>query len=101
LALSIGANGINKYPDIPTSADYDPWQTDGVPGVSEDLVVGKVVNNNYPLMLFTIGFWLTVIISIVLGITLVAFYVSIALKKRQSRIRQLEERVRRLETEKG
>jgi signal peptidase I len=95
------ANGINKYPDIPTPADYDPWQTNGVPGVSEDLVVGKVVNNNYPFMLFTIGFWLMVIISIVLGITLVAFSVSIALKKRQSRIRQLEERVRRLEAEKG
>jgi signal peptidase I len=36
-------NGINKWPNKPSSAEYDPWQTDGVPGIREDLVVGKVV----------------------------------------------------------
>jgi signal peptidase I len=36
-------NGINKWPTEPSSAEYDPWQTDGVRGIREDLVVGKVV----------------------------------------------------------
>ena len=36
-------NGINKWPTTPSSAEYDPWKTDGVDGVREDLVVGKVV----------------------------------------------------------
>ena len=36
-------NGIHKWPSQPSSAEYDPWKTDGVDGVREDLVVGKVV----------------------------------------------------------
>ena len=36
-------NSPVKWPDTPTPSEYDPWQTDGVPGVREDLVVGKVV----------------------------------------------------------
>ena len=94
-------NSPAKYPDTPTPAEYDPWQTDGIPGVREDLVVGKVVDNNYPIMYFTLGFWLMVATSVVAGIALVALYVSDSLKKRQSRMRELEERVRQLEAEKN
>ena len=36
-------NGINKWPETPSTAEYDPWRTDGVQGIREDLVVGKVV----------------------------------------------------------
>jgi signal peptidase I len=36
-------NSRTKWPDTPSVNEYDPWTTDGVPGVSEDLVVGKVV----------------------------------------------------------
>jgi signal peptidase I len=36
-------NSPVKWPNTPTTSEYDPWQTDGVPGVREDLVVGKVV----------------------------------------------------------
>jgi signal peptidase I len=36
-------NSRTKWPDIPTVTDYDPWKTDGIDGVREDLVVGKVV----------------------------------------------------------
>lgn len=36
-------NGIHKWPSKPSVAEYDPWETDGVDGVREDLVVGKVV----------------------------------------------------------
>jgi hypothetical protein len=36
-------NSRTKWPDTPSPSEYDPWQTNGVPGVREDLVVGKVV----------------------------------------------------------
>jgi signal peptidase I len=36
-------NSRVKWPDTPSSSEYDPWETNGVPGVREDLVVGKVV----------------------------------------------------------
>jgi signal peptidase I len=93
-------NSPVKWPNTPSTSEYDPWQTDGVPGVREDLVVGKVVDNNYPIMYFTLGFWLMVAISIVAGIALVASYISNSLKKRQSHMRELEERARELEAEK-
>lgn len=36
-------NSHIKWPDTPTSEYLDPWKTDGVDGVREDLVVGKVI----------------------------------------------------------
>jgi signal peptidase I len=36
-------NSPVKWPDTPSPSEYDPWQTNGVPGVRQDLVVGKVV----------------------------------------------------------
>lgn len=36
-------NSYIKWPDTPSPSEYDPWETNGVPGIREDLVVGKVV----------------------------------------------------------
>jgi signal peptidase I len=36
-------NSPVKWPDTPSPSEYDPWETNGIPGVREDLVVGKVV----------------------------------------------------------
>ncbi len=36
-------NSATKWPNTPSTTEYDPWRTFGVPGVREDLVVGKVV----------------------------------------------------------
>ena len=36
-------NGVNKWPATPRAEEYDPWSEDGIPGVSEDNVVGKVI----------------------------------------------------------
>ncbi len=37
-------NGYNKWPATPETSEYDPWRDEqGNRGVSEDLVVGKVV----------------------------------------------------------
>jgi signal peptidase I len=36
-------NGIDKWPATPQPSEYDPWQENGIAGVSEDNVVGKVI----------------------------------------------------------
>ena len=36
-------NGFNKWPATPQPAEYDPFRDNGVPGVSESKVVGKVI----------------------------------------------------------
>jgi signal peptidase I len=36
-------NSGTKWPGTPSVNEYDPWKTNGVDGVREDLVVGKVV----------------------------------------------------------
>ncbi|MEM2081046.1 MAG: hypothetical protein QXP44_00870 [Candidatus Bathyarchaeia archaeon] len=36
-------NSHIKWPEIPTPLEYDPWGTNGIPGIREDYVVGKVV----------------------------------------------------------
>ena len=36
-------NSHVKWPDTPSISEYDPWETEGVPGIREDLVVGKVI----------------------------------------------------------
>lgn len=36
-------NGFNKWPATPQPAEYDPFTDNGVPGVSESKVVGKVI----------------------------------------------------------
>ena len=38
-----GDGNGNKWPNTPQPVEYDPWQDNGVPGVSEDNVVGKVI----------------------------------------------------------
>ena len=39
-----GDGNGNKWPNIPQPVEYDPWQEEnGVPGVSEDNVMGKVI----------------------------------------------------------
>lgn len=36
-------NSHVKWPNTPSPLEYDPWDTNGVPGIREDYVVGKVV----------------------------------------------------------
>jgi len=91
-------NGFNKYPAIPTPAEYDPWN--GGQGIPEDLVIGKVIDTNYPTMPYTIGFWLLIIISIIAGIALLVLFFLDRSKKRRNHIRQLEKRIEKLEAKK-
>ena len=88
-------NGFNKYPDTPTTTEYDPWNNGR--GVPENLVIGKVVDTNYPIIAYTLGFWLMVIISIIAGVGLVVLYVIDRSSKSWNRIQQLEERIEQLE----
>ncbi|MCX8153028.1 MAG: hypothetical protein N3E52_01180 [Candidatus Bathyarchaeota archaeon] len=36
-------NSHIKWPSAPSTLEYDPWDTNGVPGIREDYVVGKVI----------------------------------------------------------
>jgi hypothetical protein len=70
-------------------------------GVREDLVVGKVVNTNLPFIFAdnTI-LWILIGASVATGIAAIIIYVSsLGSKKRNNRIEELEERIRKLEAE--
>jgi len=68
-------NSRTKWPDTPSPSEYDPWETDGVPGVREDLVVGKVVNTNLSLFLLNASFWTLIGLSLATGITTIIAFV--------------------------
>ncbi|MEM2998972.1 MAG: hypothetical protein QXX34_00395 [Candidatus Bathyarchaeia archaeon] len=36
-------NSHVKWPNTPSPLEYDPWDTNGIPGIREDYVVGKVI----------------------------------------------------------
>ena len=94
-------NSHIKWPDIPSPSEYDPWTTEGVDGVREDLIVGKVVNYNLPLELLITSFWTLLGLSIATGIAAIIVFVSSSMSgKRNNRIEELEDRIRRLEAEK-
>lgn len=94
-------NGMNKWPNTPFVSEYDPWETDGIPGIREDLIVGKVVNNNVPFLLLTSSFLILIGVSAIAGIGAVLMLVfSLLAQRRNRRIEELEERIRRLEAEK-
>src|SRR3989337_2540787 len=38
-----GDGNGNKWPRTPQTTEYDPWEDNGVPGVSQENVVGKVI----------------------------------------------------------
>jgi signal peptidase I len=92
-------NGQNKWPEIPTRSEYDPWNSGQ--GVPEDLVIGKVTNYNMPFMFLTASFWVLLGISVVTAIgAILLLVVSLSTHKRNNRIEELEERIRKLEDKK-
>ena len=54
--------GLHKYPDVPDQVS-DPWSP-----FSQDLIVGKVVNTNYPYDLMSTAFWISLAVSIAIAV---------------------------------
>ena len=81
-----GDGNGNKWPSTPQPVEYDPWEDNGVPGVSEDNVVGKVimrvplVGNVVLLMRNPTG--ILVIIVLVILLVIVEFVVPIVRRKK-------------------
>ena len=81
-----GDGNGNKWPRTPQPAEYDPWSENGVPGVSEDNVVGKVimrvplVGNIVLLMRNPAGIF--VIIVLVILLVIVEFVVPMVRRKK-------------------
>jgi signal peptidase I len=81
-------NSPVKWPNTPSPSEYDPWETNGVPGVRQDLVVGKVVMR-IPwlgqLVLFmrnSVG--LPIVIALIIIIVIIEFILPLLREKKPS-----------------
>jgi len=74
-------NGVHKWPERPSTAEYDPWRTDGVQGIREDLVVGKVVMRipwlGHIVLFMRNSVGLPIIIALIILIVIIEFIVPI------------------------
>jgi signal peptidase len=83
-----GDGNGNKWPRTPQPTEYDPWEDNGVSGVSEDNVVGKVIMR-VPLVGNVVLFMrnpagIFVIIVLVILLVIVEFVVPMVRRKKAS-----------------
>jgi signal peptidase I len=79
-------NSNNKWPNTPQPVEYDPWEENGVPGVSEDNVVGKVIMR-VPLVGNIVLFMrnpagILVVITLVILLVIIEFVIPIVRRKK-------------------
>jgi hypothetical protein len=78
-------NSAVKWPDTPTTSEYDPWQTNGVPGVRQDLVVGKVVMRipwvGHIVLFMRNSIGLPIIVALIIIIVVLEFVLPLLKKK--------------------
>ena len=89
-------NSATKYPDLPSGSELDPWSS----GFPESFIVGKFVDSVLPGSFFVIGFWVLVIVSIIAGISVLVLIIKNKLNSGKTKMRQLEDRISKLEKEK-
>jgi signal peptidase I len=79
-------NSPIKWPDTPSPSEYDPWETDGVDGVREDLVVGKVVMRipwlGHLVLFMRNSIGLPVVIVLIIIIVIIEFIVPLLREKK-------------------
>lgn len=87
-------NGMNKWPETPSVSEYDPWETEGVPGVREDLVVGKVVMRipwlGHVVLFMRNSVGLPLVLILIILLVIIEFIIPL-LRKRRSKTRENEE----------
>jgi len=80
-------NSRIKWPDAPSPSEYDPWETDGVPGIREDLVVGKVIMRipwlGHVVVFMRNSIGLPIVVALIIIIVILEFVLPL-LKKRPS-----------------
>jgi signal peptidase I len=81
-------NSHIKWPDTPSPSQYDPWKTNGVDGVREDLVVGKVVMRipwvGHVVLFMRNSIGLPIVIALIIIIVIVEFIVPLLREKKPS-----------------
>ena len=77
-------NGVDKWPNTPTSSEYDPWN-DGQ-GVPENLVVGKVVMRipwlGHLVLFMRNSIGLPIVIALIIILVIVEFIVPLLREKK-------------------
>jgi signal peptidase I len=77
-------NGANKWPNTPTSSEYDPWN-DGQ-GVPENLVVGKVIMRipwlGHLVLFMRNSIGLPIVIALIIILVIVEFIVPLLREKK-------------------
>ena len=78
-------NSNTKWPDIPTSLEYDPWNQGN--GISEDLVVGKVVMRipwvGHFVLFMRNGIGLPLVVGLITILLIVEFIIPIIRSKKE------------------
>jgi signal peptidase I len=78
-------NSPIKWPDTPSTSEYDPWVTDGVQGVRQDLVVGKVVMRipwfGHLVLFMRNSLGLPIVIGLIIIIVIIEFVLPLLKKK--------------------
>jgi signal peptidase I len=79
-------NGFNRWPNTPEETEYDPWETNDVPGIREDLVVGKVVMRipwlGHIVLFMRNSVGLPIVIALIIIIVIVEFIVPLLREKK-------------------
>jgi signal peptidase I len=77
-------NSNTRWPDIPSSSEYDPWNSGN--GISEDLVVGKVVMRipwiGHFVLFMRNGIGLPIIVGLIVILVVVEFMIPILRNKK-------------------
>ena len=77
-------NSNTKWPDIPSSSEYDPWNQGN--GISEELVVGKVVMRipwvGHFVLFMRNGIGLPLVIGIIIILVIIEFIIPIVRSKK-------------------
>ena len=78
-------NSPIKWPDTPSPEYYDPWVTNGVEGVREDLVVGKVIMRipwfGHLVLFMRNSLGLPIVIGLIIIIVIIEFVLPLLKKK--------------------
>ncbi len=78
-------NSNTKWPDIPSSSEYDPWNQGN--GISEDLVVGKVVMRipwvGHFVLFMRNGIGLPLVVGLIIILVIVEFIIPTVRSKKE------------------
>lgn len=81
-------NSPVKWPNTPTTSEYDPWETNGVPGVRQDLVVGKVAMRipwlGHLVLFMRNSIGLPIVIALIIIIVILEFVLPLLKEKKPS-----------------